>query len=65
MYVATEWVGWSDRADISLTVHRRAILKIVKSTCNGIIVVYLTSSCVNWVFFARVGQFKTRVKRAF
>jgi hypothetical protein len=29
------------------------------------IVVYLTSSCVNWVFLARVGQFKTRVKRAF
>jgi hypothetical protein len=24
-----------------------------------IIVVYLTSSCVNWGFFARVGQFKT------
>jgi hypothetical protein len=28
-----------------------------------LIVVYLTSSCVNWVFLARVGQFKTRVKR--
>jgi hypothetical protein len=25
-----------DRIDISLTVHSRAILKIVKSTCNGI-----------------------------
>jgi hypothetical protein len=30
--VATEWVG----ADISLTVHSRAILKIIKSMCNGI-----------------------------
>jgi hypothetical protein len=27
--------GW-DRVDISLTVHSRAIWKIVKSTCNGI-----------------------------
>jgi hypothetical protein len=26
-------------------------------------IVYLTSSCVNWGFLARVGQFKTRVKR--
>jgi hypothetical protein len=26
-------------------------------------IVYLTSSCVNWGFMARVGQFKTRVKR--
>jgi hypothetical protein len=30
-----------------------------------IIVVYLTSSCVNWGSLARVGQFKTQVKRAF
>jgi hypothetical protein len=29
------------------------------------IVVYLTSSCVNWGFLARVGQFATRVKRPF
>jgi hypothetical protein len=29
------------------------------------VVVYLTSSCVNWGFLARVGQFKMRVKRAF
>jgi hypothetical protein len=29
------------------------------------IVVYLTSSCVNWGFLARVGKFKTRVKRVF
>jgi hypothetical protein len=28
--------GW-DRVDISLTVHSRAILKIVKSMCNGIL----------------------------
>jgi hypothetical protein len=27
--------GW-DRVDISLTVHSRAILKVVKSMCNGI-----------------------------
>jgi hypothetical protein len=27
--------GW-DGVDISLTVHSRTILKIVKSTCNGI-----------------------------
>jgi hypothetical protein len=27
------------------------------------IVVYLMSSCVNWVFLARIGHFKTRVKR--
>jgi hypothetical protein len=31
IYVATVWVG-----DISLTVQRRAILKVVKSMCNGI-----------------------------
>jgi hypothetical protein len=29
------------------------------------VVVYLTSSCVNWGFLARVGQFETRMKRAF
>jgi hypothetical protein len=29
--------------DISLTVHSRAILKIVKSMCNGIIVIYTIS----------------------
>jgi hypothetical protein len=29
------------------------------------IVVDLTRSCVNWGFLARVGRFKTRVKRAF
>jgi hypothetical protein len=32
MYVTTLW----DIVDISLTVHSRAILKIVKSMCNGI-----------------------------
>jgi hypothetical protein len=26
---------------------------------------YSTRSCINWVFLARVGQFKMRVKRAF
>jgi hypothetical protein len=30
-----------------------------------VLVVYLISSCVNCVFFARVGHFKTRVKRTF
>jgi hypothetical protein len=30
---------------------------------NRLIVVYLTSSCVNWGFLARVGQFKTRVPK--
>jgi hypothetical protein len=32
---------------------------------NNLIVVYLKSSCVNWGFLTQVGQFKTRVKRAF
>jgi hypothetical protein len=29
-------VGQSHRVDISLTVHSRAIFKIVKSTCNTV-----------------------------
>jgi hypothetical protein len=32
--------------------------------CSKVIVVYLTSFCVNWAFLARVDHFKTRVKRA-
>jgi hypothetical protein len=33
--------------------------------CDSLLVVYLTSSSVNWGFLAGVGQFATRVKRAF
>jgi hypothetical protein len=33
MWQLCGWVG----VDISLTVHRRAILKVAKSMCNGII----------------------------
>jgi hypothetical protein len=36
-----------------------------KNEKNNVIVVYLTSSCVNWAFFGMGGPVETRVKRAF
>jgi hypothetical protein len=51
--------------DIKVTKNHQNLLPTQSVLVAHTVVVYLTSSCVNWGFLARVAHFKTRVKRAF